>query len=106
MCATDLRLGSHRTYVTKALVDRLGLEMENEQEINVVTFGSSKSKAIKTKTTSLSIKLKNGDYMSILANVVPTISGRIQRSPIPPEGLSKLTELTKNLNLRGLVKNN
>ena len=66
--------GSHRTYVTKALVDRLGLEMENEQEINVITFGSSKSKAIKTKATSLSIKLKNGDYMSILANVVPTIS--------------------------------
>ena len=56
---------SHRTCVTKALVDRLGLEMENEQEINVVTFGSSKSKAIKTKTTSLRLKLKNGDYMSI-----------------------------------------
>ena len=32
--------------------------------------------------------------MSILANVVPTISGSIQRNPIPPKGLSKLTELT------------
>ena len=94
---------SHRTYVTKVLVDRVGLEMENEQEINVTTFGSSKSKAIKTKTTSLSMKLKNGDYLSILANVVSTISESIQRNTIPPEGLSKLTELTENLNLAEVI---
>ena len=31
--------GSRRSYVTKALVDRLVLKMENELEINVVTFG-------------------------------------------------------------------
>ena len=77
--------------------------MENEQEINVATFGNSKSKAIKTKTISLSIKLKNGDYMSILANVIPTISGSIQRNPLSPEGLSKLTELAKKLNLADVI---
>ena len=37
--------------------------------------------------------------MSILANVVPTVSGSNQRNPIPPEELNKLTEVTQNLNL-------
>ena len=36
MCATDKRLIGNM--LPKALVDRLGLEMENEQQINVVTI--------------------------------------------------------------------
>ncbi len=44
--------GSHRTYISKSLAERLELKDEGEQEINVVTFGSDKSKVIKTKSNN------------------------------------------------------
>ena len=66
--------GSHRTYITKSLAERLGLEEENKQEIHLVTFGSEKSKIIKTKSTTLNIKLKTGKYMDMTANIVSNIS--------------------------------
>ena len=57
--------GSHKTYITKSLAERLGLEEENEQEIHLVTFGSEKSKIIKTKSATLNVKLKTGKYMDM-----------------------------------------
>ncbi len=36
--------GSHRTYITQRLAERLHLKVESEQEIHLVTFGSEKSK--------------------------------------------------------------
>ena len=41
----------YRTYVTRVLEDHLGVAMENEREINLITFGNLKSKAIKTITS-------------------------------------------------------
>ena len=52
-----------------------------EQEIKLVTFGSNKPKVIRTPTTKLSIKLNNGKYLTISANIVPDITGTIQRRP-------------------------
>ena len=50
--------GSQRTYLTEKLADRLNLKGDNEQEIKLVTFGCDKSKTIKTKQTTLCVKLK------------------------------------------------
>ncbi|KAH3738085.1 hypothetical protein DPMN_044698 [Dreissena polymorpha] len=40
--------GSQRTYLTENKAKELGLSYEGEQEIKVVTFGSAKSKVLKT----------------------------------------------------------
>ncbi|XP_053395800.1 uncharacterized protein LOC128555967 [Mercenaria mercenaria] len=74
--------GSQRTYITERLATKLGLKPEDEQELKLVTFGSENTKVIKTKSAKISIKLNNGSYMKITANVVPTISGTIQRNPV------------------------
>ncbi|XP_053395581.1 uncharacterized protein LOC123525911 [Mercenaria mercenaria] len=74
--------GSQRTYITERLATKLGLKPEDEQELKLVTFGSENTKVIKTKSAKISIKLNNGSYMKITANVVPTISGTIRRNPV------------------------
>lgn len=66
--------GSHRTYITEDLANRLDLKEEDEQEIQLVTFGSEKSKLVKTR--------KNGQYKAVTANIVPNITGTITRKPV------------------------
>ena len=57
--------------------------MSNNTEIlTVFTFGSTKPKGFKTPVVEFGLKLKNGQTMNIQANVVPKITGMIQRTPI------------------------
>jgi hypothetical protein len=91
--------GSHRSYIAKSLADRLKLKGEKDQEINIVTFGSERSRVIKTKTTKLNLKMKNGDYLTIEANIVPSISGMMQRTKVKDSQKQKLLEFTKDLTL-------
>ncbi|XP_052787362.1 uncharacterized protein LOC128222417 [Mya arenaria] len=74
--------GSQRTYVTERLAEQLDLVRGEMQEIKLVTFGSNKAKVIKTPTTKLSLKLTNGKYLSITANIVPDITGTIERKAV------------------------
>jgi len=77
-----LDTGSQRTYITENLAEQLGLVNGDEQEIKLVTFGSKKTKVIKTPSTALKIKLNNGKHLNVHANIVPDITGTIQRKPI------------------------
>ena len=72
--------GSQRTYVTEKLAEQLHLTKDKEEEIKLVTFGSEKPKSVKTFQTKISLKLKNGQYLDIGANIVPVISGTVQRN--------------------------
>ena len=57
--------------------------MPNNTEIlTIFTFGSTKPKEFKTPVVDFSLKLKNGQTMNIQANLVPKITGMIQRAPI------------------------
>ena len=89
--------GSHRTYVTVDLAKRLGLKGDSEQEIQLMTFGSENTKTIKTKTTKIQLKLKNGKFMTITANIVPNITGTITRKIARFTSPKKFTDLTRNL---------
>ena len=40
---------------------------------------------MKTPKVSLTLKLKDGHYLGIDANVVPKITGTVQRKPIPKD---------------------
>ena len=71
--------GSQRTYITEELANKLQLAKNKEEMIKLVTFGSEKPQIIKTVQTKLSLKLKNGQYLEISANIVPVISGTVQR---------------------------
>ena len=59
-------------------MEQLQLTKKRSEKIKLVTFGSETTKTIKTTQTKLSIKLKNGTYLEVSANIVPVISGSVQ----------------------------
>ena len=52
------------------------------QEIHLVTFGSTPSKIIKTKSAQLQLKQRDGNFMKITANIVSSITLFILRQPV------------------------
>ena len=92
-----LDCGSQRTYITQSLADSLGLKRERSTEIKVATFGSDRSKVIKTSSTTLSLKINNGQYMEVTANIVPVISGNIVRRQVDMSSLGPLEHLIRGM---------
>ena len=97
--------GSQRTYITEALARRLNLKMGEVNEITLVTFGSEKPKTIRTPTTVLDIELKDGSTLKINANIVPNITGSIQRRPINLKSLQNWDYLWKECVLADTLPN-
>ena len=85
-----LDCGSQRTYISEDLVKKLQLRPNNSEILTVFTFGSTKPKEFKTPVVEFGLELKNGEMMEIRANVVPKITGMIQRVPINSEQLEPL----------------
>lgn len=91
--------GSQRTYITEKLAEQLQLPKDKEEEIKLVTFGSDRYKTIKTIQTQISLKLKNGQYLDIGANIVPVISGTIQRNSMKLCSSENMQHLVSSLDL-------
>ena len=91
--------GSQRTYVTESLAEKSLLKRESEEEIKVVTFGSNKPKTVKTTQTKLKIKLNDGQFLDICANIVPIISGTIQRKAINLCSSKHMDHLIRSLDI-------
>ncbi|XP_078334132.1 uncharacterized protein LOC144625796 [Crassostrea virginica] len=91
--------GSQRTYITESLADKLNLKARTTEKISVITFGAERPKIVKTPKVSLTLKLKDGHYLGIDANVVPKITGTVQRKPIPKDVQEKCQHIWKNLQL-------
>ena len=77
-----LDCGSQRTYISQQLVDKLQLEPYKTEKLSVNTFGSGRAKIITTPVVKLQVKLKNGSFTIIHANVVPQITGSVRRQTI------------------------
>ena len=90
---------SQRTYVTEKLAEKLHLTKDKEEEIKLVTFGSDKPKSVKTFQTKISLKLKNGQYLDIGANIVPVISGTVQRNAMKLCTSENMQHLVSNLDM-------
>lgn len=91
--------GSQRTYITEEFAKKLKLRKENEQEINLSTFGSKQSKKIKTASAKIILKSNFGEEVEITVNIVPNITGIIQRKSVKIEDKKRFHELKKNLQL-------
>ena len=73
--------GSHCTYVTEKLANRLKLKRLEKEIISVVTFESTEPKQIESHVVSIELLLKDATSFN-LANVIPETTGFIQRSPL------------------------
>ncbi|XP_052764085.1 uncharacterized protein LOC128206006 [Mya arenaria] len=95
--------GSQRTYITERLANKLGLKPTAEQELKLVTFGSEHTKVIKTKSVNIDITLMDGSCMKLTANVVPTISGTIQRNPLTKVLSKQMEHLINSVDLSDTI---
>ena len=95
--------GSQRTYVTEKLAEQLQLTREKEEEIKLTTFGSDTLQTIKTTQTKLNIKLKNGQFLEISANIIPVISGTVQRKAMKIRSSENLEHLVSSLDLADTI---
>jgi len=85
------------------LATKLGLISENEQTLNLSTFGCAKTKVIKTKSTTIGIKLSNGSNITLTANIVPTISGTVHRRPLPVFVSNQMEYLVNSVQLADTI---
>ena len=73
---------SQRTYITDNLARKLNLKLGNKSKISLITFGSEKPQPLDTPSTDLNFELKDGSVLKITANVIPSITGSMQRRSI------------------------
>ena len=59
-------------------------------KLTVFTFGSSKPKKITIPFTTVLLKSKKGNTVSVKASVVPEISGNVQQTPIKIDNQFKI----------------
>ena len=75
--------GSNRTYVTEKNVNKLKLKIHKSNKLTIYTFGISRPKEVMSPVVvTLMLKSKDGNTVTVKANVVPKISGDMQRLPI------------------------
>ena len=74
--------GSSRTYVTEEIVNKLKLKTHESNKLTIYTFVISKPKEIMSPVITLMLNSRDGNTVTVKANVVPKISGDMQRSPI------------------------
>lgn len=77
--------GSQRSFVTRQTAKELGLKVEEETKLLIYTFGSKDPQEIEGPIVKLKIKTRNGETVTLYANVVPMI---IQSIPCPENNLS------------------
>lgn len=101
--STEVRLlldsGSQRTYATEHMAEQLGLKKGIAQEIKLVTFGSNKPKVIQTSSTQLQLKLKNGENLTISANIVQEITGTVKRKAVDFSHSVEIQHILDNVDL-------
>ena len=88
--------GSQRTYITEDLAKKLSLTLGEKSKISLVTFGSEKPQPLVTSSTVLSIELKDGSALQITANIIPKITGEMQRRPFNTSCLQNWEYLWKD----------
>ena len=84
--STSVRLildsGSQKTYVTEKLAKDLHLQLNPPERLTVITFGTEKPRYLQYMPSKLQLILKDGDPMVLDVSVIPSITGRITRTPL------------------------
>ena len=81
---------SQCSFMTSQLAQKLGLASERKEVLSVSTFGAHKATDIDTCVVCFKIKLKDGSFMMLYANVLKQITGSIQRNPLIQKNLEFL----------------
>ena len=95
-----LDTGSQRTYITNELAGKLQLPVTGSETLTVYTFSAIKLRELHTPVTELRLLTKDRSSLHLRVNVVPKITGNLQRAYFIPE---KFTRLLKDIPLADSV---
>ena len=73
--------------MTSQLAQKLNLTSEYKEVLSVSTSGAHKDTDTDTYIVRFKVKLKNGSYITLYANVLKQITGSIQKSPLVQKDL-------------------
>ena len=71
---------SQQTHITEQLVEKLQLPIKGSETLTVYTFSTSKPRQLQTPVTELRLLMKDGSSLHLRVNVVPKITGTLQRA--------------------------
>ncbi|XP_044180058.1 uncharacterized protein LOC114970531 [Acropora millepora] len=91
-----LDTGSQRSYITEQLADKLQLPIKGSETLTVYTFNTSKPRQLQTPVTELRLLTKDGSSLHLTVNVVPKITGTLQRACFDTK---KIEHLLKDITL-------
>ncbi|XP_022810636.1 uncharacterized protein LOC111347676 [Stylophora pistillata] len=85
---------SQRTCITNELAEKLQLPITGSETLTVYTFSVSKPREFHTPITELRLLTTGGSSLHLRVNVVPTITGNLQRTYFNPQKFSHLLKDT------------
>ena len=100
-----LDTGSQRIYITEQLAEKLKnpnpnpnpkLPIKGSETLTVYTFSTSKPRQLQTPVTELRLSMKDGSSLHLRVNVVPKITGTLQRACLDTK---KIEHLLKDISL-------
>ena len=91
-----LDTGSQRSYITEQLADKLQLPIKGSETLTVYTFNTSKPRQLQTPVTELRLLTKDGSSLHLRVDVVPKITGTLQRACFDTK---KIEHLLKDITL-------
>ena len=81
--------GSQGIYISKGITDKLKLTPIDKIFLTIYTFGTTKPKCILTPVVEVTMILKSGFTTRIKTNVVPNVTGTIERTPFRSETIKQ-----------------
>jgi len=81
---------SQRTFITTKLAQKLKLQLEHKEYLSVSTFRAKRAKGVDTYVVTFKVKVNDGSFMTLSANVLQQITGYIQRGPLLQKDLEFL----------------
>ncbi len=82
--------GSQRTYITEQLAEELQFPIKGSETLTVYTFSSSNARQLQTSVTELRLLTKDGSSLHLRVNVVPKITGTLQRASFDTKNIKHL----------------
>jgi hypothetical protein len=74
--------GSTRTFIRTDVAQRLKAKVTGEEDVSIAGFGSAKRRNVRYKAYEVTLKLRDGQSLTIIVNGTTTISCPIQRHAI------------------------
>ncbi|MCP3664758.1 MAG: hypothetical protein GY696_20070, partial [Gammaproteobacteria bacterium] len=76
-CASD------RSYISKALADKLGLKPMDKEMLRITKLRQlERAESFESPIVELEVRLKDNSYLTVFANVISPVIGRIRRYPV------------------------